>query len=400
MLMMKEIKETIQLIAKELIDCSVLPNIGLLSGEMGKVLFLYEYSKYNKKYHKYAEEKIDQIYQSIYDGNIYHSYCAGLAGICLAIYYLQDRNFLTKCTVPISTDIDDYLAQQMERCIIQNQYDFLHGAVGIGFYFLEQYKIGNRMAATKLNKIFKYLEDSAIIESGLIKWLSYSANLQKKVYDLSLSHGISSIIIFLCRLLTLPNINQHIHPEKIKRLIYGAAQYILSQEIDVIKYNSYFPYTSKESENIKGSRLAWCYGDLGIAIALLECACTLNMPSMHQKTIEILRFSCNRRNPLENFVMDAGLCHGSAGIALIFYHLFYKFNNNIYLNTSQYWIEKTIEFCNPQNGINSFKTFYDMKNNTWIKSTNFLEGLAGIGLLLLSFYYKEKPYWSKFLLLS
>jgi hypothetical protein len=41
-----------------------------------------------------------------------------------------------------------------------------------------------------------------------------------------------------------------------------------------------------------------------------------------------------------------------------------------------------------------------MKRDVWNKNMNMLEGLAGIGLTLLSFYYKEKPHWSKFLLLS
>lgn len=373
-------------------------NSGLLSGKMGEAIFLYEYSRHNPKYYKFANQILDQMYESIYNGNIFHTYCVGLPGICIGLYYLQDRNIIDSSDF-ISEEIDYYLERKLKECIFYNNYDFLHGAIGIGFYFLERFKRGNIKSISTLKIIVEYIENSAVIENDLIKWIKIKS--EKINYDISLSHGSTSIVIFLCQLLSTKNIDVYIDAKKIERLIDGSVKYILSQEIDVEKYKSYFPYTSNEtSEEVKGSRLAWCYGDLGIAMTLLDVAILFGKQDWYDKAIEILNYSCSRRNLYENLVFDAGLCHGTSGIALIFYNLYLKTNDMNYLDTAQYWINKTLEYCDPQKETDTFKINYDIKLNVWRKDFSMLEGLAGIGLTLLSFYCKEKPHWSKFLLLS
>jgi hypothetical protein len=371
---------------------------GLLSGKLGEAIFLYEYSIYNPQYYEYANQILDQVYESVYKGNIFHTYCNGLAGICIGIYYLQDRKIIEPFDF-VSKEIDCYLEEKLKECVVCNNYDFLHGAIGIGFYFIERINKGNIKLIGALKQVIDYIDKNAIIENDLIKWAKINAKTAS--YDISLSHGISSIIIFLCQLLSIKNINNYVNTTKIKRLINGAVKYILSQKINVNKYRSYFPYTSVESsQEIKGSRLAWCYGDLGISMILLEVAVILNNKIYSDIAINILNYSCIRRNLHKNFVFDSGLCHGTSGIALIFYKLFYKTNNFTYLNTAKYWIDRTLEYCNPSKGIDTFKIYYDAKHNVWQKNLSLLEGLSGIGLTLLSFYYKENPFWSKFLLLS
>ena len=59
---------------------------------------------------------------------------------------------------------------------------------------------------------------------------------------------------------------------------------------------SCFPSFSIESEeNPLPSRLGWCYGDLGIAQALLQAARALENEEYENIALKILIHSCNRK---------------------------------------------------------------------------------------------------------
>lgn len=383
-------------ISDKIIQSNQYNNNGLLSGTMGEIIYLYEYSRVNKKYSSFAQQRLSRMYESIFNGNIFPTYCAGLAGIGSGIIYLQERNFISKAD--ISPEIDYYIIAELEKLLNEKNFDFLHGAIGIGFYFLDRLKTNKNLSKKYLKIILSSLNENAETNDiGFIKWRK---DRLVPVYDLSIAHGISSIVIFLCKIVEI-GITENKETLILKENIHSAINFILSTQLDVNKYKSYFPYSFKENtiEESRGSRLAWCYGDLSISIALLFASKILRDNKLYLKALEIIDFSSARRNLKENLVFDACLCHGSAGLALIFYDFFKKTGNIGYYNTSKYWIDKTIEFCNPQHNIELFKVYYDMKKGIWSPRLSMLEGLSGIGLTILSFFQSEEPYWDKFMLL-
>ena len=117
------------------------------------------------------------------------------------------------------------------------------------------------------------------------------------------------------------------------------------QEIDHDKYGSFFPYiTIESSESLSKSRLAWCYGDLGIATTLYQAGITFDRQDWVTKSLEIFRFAAVWRRDLEgNMVNDACLCHGSSGIGHIFYRMWYNTKISEFKEAADYWFEKTLE---------------------------------------------------------
>jgi lantibiotic biosynthesis protein len=168
---------------------------------------------------------------------------------------------------------------------------------------------------------------------------------------------------------------------------------------------SYFPSVTEETSKLsKSSRLAWCYGDLGVAISLWHAGKTLNNAIFVNEAIEIIENSTKRIDIDECMVWDAGLCHGSAGVAHIYRQFYHNTGIESFSKASDYWNNITINnLCNHDDGLAGFKTrHFDKKTSQWcwIKDYGFLTGIAGIGLSIISNVSETKLSWDEGLLIS
>jgi hypothetical protein len=103
----------------------------------------------------------------------------------------------------------------------------------------------------------------------------------------------------------------------------------------------------------------------------------------------------------ENYVFDAGLCHGSAGIAHTFYRMWINSQIIEFKQAMEYWFEVTLKMATYKDGLAGYKTYCFSEANHWyMNDYSFLEGITGIGMTLNSFKNQVNPKWDKFLLLS
>ncbi|WP_160137236.1 lanthionine synthetase C family protein [Chryseobacterium sp. c4a] len=377
-------------IALRIVNKNKNSDLGLLSGSMGEILFLHEYSKINHHYKEYIPDHIDHLFESIEQGNVFYSYCSGLAGVCLGIDYIESQtNTAYERFDFVDDQIHSWLISQLDSCIKAKNYDFLHGALGIGFYFLERCKEGDLSSEKALHHLLEFLNDSAIQENNTIKWEN-----EKHEVNISMSHGMVSIILFLLEVYKADFQTEY----NISRLIKGAVGFILTQEIDPAFYHSYFPFTSieNEKEHLNGSRLSWCYGDLGIAIMLRKVSEVFNNHLWREKSTEILEFS-TQRTDADIRVLDAGICHGSSGVALVFYNEFLQTGNEKYAKAAKHWIDITFDYY-KEDPEHFSRVAYDPVNKEYTNKSSLLEGTCGVGLVLLSMI-ENKTDWPKFLLL-
>lgn len=362
-------------------------NYGLLSGLSGSALFLHEYSRVDKSYEKHVAPFIDQTFASIEQYAPYATYCAGLSGACIGINFVC-RNYpgLQEPYEFVSEEIDDYILEEYRNCIAENNLDFLHGAVGMGFYYLERLRDGAEKYREHINLLLTCLEEHAIKADNKIKWHQKAGQTYGNI---SLAHGMSSIVILFSGLLQAGGD----YNVDVKGLLYGAVNYILDQEIDPGVYNSLFPYASKERD-MKGSRLAWCYGDLGIAIGLLKAAEALANNDMRHKALQIFDYCATRRDLVKNMVLDTSICHGTAGIAIIYHDLYRKTGEKRYQETSSFWIGQTLQLYEAG------KMFYVTEQNQYdTRRLSVLEGKAGVGLAILSVCSEIPSDWTRLLLI-
>ena len=365
-------------------------DLGLFTGISGISLFFFYLAKFRNSnyYYEFGYSLIEQVIERISTKRIPDNFIDGLAGIGWTIEHLYKSGFLKGNSDLILNELDDHLQGKIDELTKSKQYDLFYGAMGYISYFIARDKID----VINYQKIIDYFKiKSESISENEIVW--YSTYADKRAINLGLAHGLPSIIVILIKL--LKRINKL---SEYQELIYYPINYLLNKKNTNYKtIGSIFPaYISEDNE--KGSRLAWCYGDMGIGIALLQASSAFHDNELLLESKKIMEFSALRKNLRQNAVIDALICHGSGGIAHMFNRYYNQTGNKIYKESAKYWFQQTIEMGNQKDGSAGYK--FLTGNDTWIKDYSLLNGIAGIGLALISAASDIEPKWDEALLLS
>jgi len=393
--MKSKINEIAQILSSEIAS-----EVGLLSGIGGQILTCSELFLHNKISQNWLSHLHNVLEERLTNEEFTTTHYSGLAGIGWLYEYLSQRKIIDCDTNALLEESDFYLENVLKKKLWEGNYDFLHGGVGVALYFAKRVAKKKELVSV-LNQFLEDLEKlSTKQEDGTIKWISLlSGDTPELGYNISLSHGMSSIIAILSKLYKIEGINK----EKTEKLLRGVVQYVLAQEIDKNEYGSYFSsYALESTPTVFKSRLAWCYGDLGIASAIYQAGKVLKENAWRNKALEIFIFAATQRRNLEdNFVRDACLCHGTAGIGHIFYRMWWNTKMPEFKDAADYWFDQTLKMAKFPDGLAGFKTL-EMPDNkpAWVNKFDLLEGISGIGLALLTYYYEMDPEWDECLLLS
>lgn len=369
---------------------------GLLSGKCGIALFLSYYAKYSHsdKYLEKAQALLEQSFDDVNDGNLNPSYSAGLGGLGWTLEHLVKNSFVDLDTDDVLAPMDKYIDDWQKENLKNRDFDYLHNGLGASMYFLSRGKLGEQY----LRDIPKLLQANAEIDPDFIevKWQSeIGIDTKKYGYNFGLSHGIPSIIALLAKF-----VKNDVDKDLSIKLLRGATNYIVMNGFDADELSE-FPYSIVEGKKPNSSRLAWCYGDLGVAIALYQASKVLEDDELRDYSIGVLKKSCQRRDLKENGVVDAGLCHGTTGNAHMYNRMYLETGDDVFKEAAEYWFKQTLEFAHFEDGYAGFKQFrFEDEEVRWENSYGFLEGISGIGLALISFVSDIEPVWDESLLMS
>jgi lantibiotic modifying enzyme len=368
---------------------------GLYGENFGALLFLYYYADFTKekKYTLLAEKVLNKLLVQL-EGNVAgFSYSGGYAGIFYLFRFLQEKKFINLDFSDSEEIVESYLIKQARLCMQVNDYDFLHGSLGVALYFLKK-NPNHPFLSEFIEFIYHKSEKESI--NHTIKWRTPYGS-KERVYDyyLSLSHGMTSMVLFLCRILKSASFSAS---RECLTMLEGCMNYILLQEIDHTKYGSFFPNTALETNpSTVQSRVGWCFGDLGIAWALWKAGITLNNQTWQDKAIEVMEYATRRVNQEQTMVYDCEICHGSAGVAMVFRRFYLETHEEIFNEAWIHWIHFTMNFQRFDDGLAGFKTF---KIQEWENDISLLNGISGIGLSFLSFIRNDLQEWDELFLLS
>ncbi|MEO0571333.1 MAG: lanthionine synthetase C family protein [Bacteroidota bacterium] len=379
-----------------------LEHIGVLGGQAGVSLFQFYCAQYFDE-DTYSEKGVDIIsncIEKINEGYAYPTYCNGIAGFGWTLQHLVDHEFVVLNLDELLTPFDQYLFNQMLFEFGDKHYDLLHGALGYGVYFLKRLnsattsKKNKRTYHSYLIQLLDQLEKMAIEDDVGLKWES-TLDIHKgnKGFNLSLSHGMSSIVYLLTKMY-----HSAIEKQRVAHLVKGAVQYIMQYQRTDEKGLSLFPSWVESNVPVEyNSRVAWCYGDIGVGKALEWGGKVLNDGSLKQLAKDTLLTAGQRRTPNSSMVRDAGYCHGSFGNAHIFHQLGTKYNEKQFMDTAFFWMKdglarKTDDTDEPYRQ-------WAVKAGSWEFSLGLLEGLSGIGLSIIDFLSEEEHTWDECLLL-
>lgn len=395
---LKEISEVLDAKAKNNQE------VGVLSGVSGVALFQFYYSKFlNEDIHAdKGAETITRAVELINNGFGFPTFCTGIAGACWVLEILKEEEFVELDDDFLSSDLDSYLLEAMRADIKTENYDFLHGAMGYGYYFLKRYQNLTSEESKKryknyLDELIAALKKSSKKNDHGIWWESVLRQEEGvKGCNLSLSHGISSMVNFLSRIAE--------HKEfydDVREMLQQSVRYILHCKNKDKELTATFPnWIIKENVEDNNSRLAWCYGDLGIGISIFRAGTILGDTQISDEAIAILKYSTQRKDIKEAGVLDAGLCHGAYGVLHIYNYLYRKTHDIAFKEASDFWAQKGLSMAIHEQGYAGYMVWRGADEEKWKTEVSLLEGVAGIGLSIISYLAPFETKWDECLLIG
>lgn len=370
-------------------------NLSLVSGDAGILLFYAYYGHYIDQnalndYHKLSEKIFMKINSS---QRLFFNYAEGLTGLFSALLILKKNQIINNINVNDFDFFDTYFYKKCIGYIEDGNNDFFYGSAGITYYFnLKSDYFQNKNCINYQFKILKKLYESKNINNRIF-------NSKEKINDqieISMPHGLSSWLIILAKMKKVLNY------KSINDMQMNIAQYVIPYILkDSGNANfSVFPTIINDGTKFYKnnlSRLGWCYGDLPCLLSTLDYAEQIKDIELINLIISKLQNVSHKKEYEKYSVHDNGICHGNSGIALIFILLFKRFYINDFLLGSNFWKNRIqITFDTDKNFYKKYKV-----NNDFVSSIEYgmLEGLAGIGLFLISEYTDDYS-WKDLLLLK
>jgi lantibiotic modifying enzyme len=321
---------------------------------------------------------------------------SGLAGVGWAMAHLQGR--LPELDGHDELDeIDQALLEHLQQSPWPDTYDLIDGLVGFGVYALERGLRGEASAC--LERVIERLAETAEQRADGTTWVScqewlptqYRERYPHRYYNLGLAHGVPGVVALLALACAAD-----VAVAKARPLLDGTVRWLLAQQT-----SAGFPSGVAIEHPHEPARLAWCYGDPGVAAALLWAARLVDEPAWEQEALAIAIRSA-QRPAKQSGVVDAGLCHGAAGLGHLFNRMFQATHEAGLAEAARFWFERTLRMRRPGKGIGGYEAWGPGVNDemTWVADPSLLTGAAGIALALVAATTSMEPDWDRMLLVA
>ncbi len=366
---------------------------GLFGGSLG--LALYYFNLYKAHGLQADADKaisyVETTLQKINEGAIHlfgHSFCSGLAGLGYMINELKNADLVDIDIHEEFAELDLLLYQSTKHQLQQsNQHDFLHGAMGVIYYFVT--RLPDTTIAGYTYELVELFCDKAVYTDKGIWFKNFVIKEDKEAeVNFSLSHGQSSFLIVLALAYHKGITVEHI-PLLLQKGIEFLLHYKRTSNIAEGQY-SIFPTSVLDQEINFSVRLAWCYGDLNVVLAMLHAATVLNKPDWFDMANEIALETIKRNDTATSGAEDSHLCHGSLGLAQFYKTLYDLTQIEAYQEAWVYWVHFTAtQFVPKEVETNFYKD----------KECDLLEGWVGVNLVYLTYLSDKELNWNKIMLL-
>jgi lantibiotic modifying enzyme len=371
----------------------------LAGGSAGLALF-FAYRDAARPREETADRALDALNQSIEalaEARLTPSLFSGFSGIGWAVEHLTREFF--EGDGDLSSEIDEALHLRLSNPGETPQFELINGLSGFGVYLVE--RLPRPRAAELLGSILDHLAATAEESDSGITWLTRPEWVPSRqrdwrpegCYNLGVSHGVPGVLGFLAAARRAGFEDGRVAP-----LAAGIVRWLLGQRLPE-RVKSVFPSAIVPGKAPVPSRTAWCYGDLGVAAVLLSAARAFGRPDWEKEALAIARLAARR--PLEDVeAVDAGLCHGSAGLAQIFNRFHQATGDEEMKEAALAWYRRTLDMRRPGEGIAGFLTYAGEESDpgTWKAEPGFLVGAVGVGLALLAAVSDVEPLWDRVLL--
>jgi hypothetical protein len=333
------------------------------------------------------------------EGLIHACLYGGLAGLGWQAAHIQRA--LELDVDEVVGEIDDALVEYLGQSPWTEPYDLISGLVGLGVYALERLPRPRARAALAL--ILDRLAETVERRPEGVTWWSHPrwigdtarASCPNGNYNLGLAHGVPGIIALLAGIIATG-----FEVARARPLLEGAVNWLLAQDP---RDGQGFPFWLEARTNAphRPRRLAWCYGDLGVAAALLCAAQATGEVFWEEEALRIAQRAARR--PVEDCgIEDACICHGAGGLGHLFNRMYQMTADLELAEAARGWFAQAVALRQPGKGVAGFRAWDIGPDGQpgWVESAGFLTGATGIGLALLAAVSSVEPTWDRVLLIS
>ena len=380
-------------------DPSGLRTASLASGRAGVALFFDYYARVRASREakgdliRMLNEAIDAMSASSMNASLY----CGFTGVA---WVTQHVGAAGAGDEDLNAPIDEVLLDPLSQAPWLDEFDLIGGLVGLGVYALERWPRAS--AHSLLTQIAARLIERMVDVDGKRAWpVSLPAVsgerpvIEAEVFNLGLSHGNPGAIALLALIA-----RRGIATQAATRAVEDAVEWLAMQRLDRTQTGCFADFSGPDIER-KPARLAWCYGDAGVAAALLVAARALKRHAWEEMAIEIAGVAA-QRSVEDSRVVDGGLCHGAAGLAQIFMRLHHATKEPAFAEAARRWVAQLLEWRRTGAGVAGFSafSFERVREGESIADPCWLTGAAGVGLTLLAAATGHEPLWDRVLLIS
>lgn len=350
-----------------------------------------------------GDQALDLLGQSIdalAEAQLLPSLYSGFCGVGWTVEHLT-REFY-EGDEDLTSEIDSALRERLEGPIDSFESELINGLAGYGMYLIERLPHPN--ATELIGRVLDRLEETVEESPAGCTWHTHPRwipvwqreGLPEGCHNLGVAHGMPGVIGFLAEAQ-----RAGLSDPRIPRLAEGAVRWLLGQRLPA-GGSSVFPSLIAPGQEPEPTRSAWCYGDPGIAAVLLSAARSFDRQDWAEEALAVARLAARR--PLEEVrAMDAGLCHGAAGLAHIFLRIYQATGDPEIRDAALTWLGRTLDMRKPGTGCGGYLVWAsegEPGTNRWAGEPGLLVGTTGIGLALLGAVSDVEPSWDRVLLTS
>lgn len=364
---------------------------GIMGGEAGAVLFLFHKARFDDD--EILQDKAIMLMERLLEQageEPGQSLFAGLPGMVWLLFYLQREGFIDEDESLISDELLDHICDASLWMMREGQYDYMHNGLSAAVALLAS--PGQvRRRSNYFEEVVAALGATAIhYGEDAVCWEYLYTQTPGQGVSLGLCHGSPSVISFLGKLCQLG-----VATEACQVLIRKAVRF-MQLHCDAGRMDCNYPSLVHPGAlpPYDPTRLGWCYGDMGIAVSLIH-AFNATGDIMYKQEVDRILSVIQKRDDVYRWMRDdAALCHGTWGIAHLFLR-FYQYSQQPELKEqSEYWIRQSLELTREsENGVEiSAKEYEEI---IWTSNVSVLNGISGVGLVILGMLTDEKLSWDE-----